>query len=254
LGLTALSFGGLHIKLGDGHSVLVTDRCLPITVCVGTYTFVLDALVLDTGELDLILGMEWLNSLGEVIHNWHQGWMKFMYQGITMKLQGLSKGHSVSAVLQQWSAQDDGPLLLTDAIDSSPGLPNFSIDLPSSKQAALRAVFPRFVSVFQAPSGLPPTRPHDHRIILSSYAPICVRPYQYPHIQKTEIERQVNELLGLGMILPSRSAYASPVILVRKKDNTWRMCVDYRALNNATVPDKFPIPVVDELLDELHGA
>jgi hypothetical protein len=73
-------------------------------------------------------------------------------------------------------------------------------------------------------------------------------------MHKDEIERQVKQLLHSGLISLSTSPFASLVLLVQKKDGTWRFCVDYRKLNSLTVKNIFPMPLIDEILDELHGS
>eukprot|EP00253_Pinus_taeda_P012319 PITA_12319 len=112
------------------------------------------------------------------------------------------------------------------------------------------------VLVFDKPHELPPSRgEHDHSITLVPGAqPPNVRPYRYPFTQKNEIEKIIKKLLEAGVIRPSISPYSSRVVMVLKKDGEWRMCLDFRALNKLAVKDKFPIPVVDDLLDELNGA
>jgi hypothetical protein len=111
-----------------------------------------------------------------------------------------------------------------------------------------------YTDIFVMPQGLPPPRRHDHRIrLLPGTAPVAVRPYHYPQLLKDELERQCDDMLQQGIIRECTSAFTSPGLLVKKLDGTWRFCIDYRELNEKTVKDKFPIPVVDELLDELRG-
>lgn len=81
-----------------------------------------------------------------------------------------------------------------------------------------------------------------------------IRPYKHSILQKDAIEKMVQEMLDNGTIQHSVSPYSSPVVLVKKKDNTWRRCVDYRELNSKTIKDRYPIPIIEELFDELHGA
>ena len=74
------------------------------------------------------------------------------------------------------------------------------------------------------------------------------------HAQKNSIELLIKQMLQNAEIRPSKSPFSSPAILVRKKDKSWRLCTDFRGLNELTVKNKFPIPVIEDLLDELcHG-
>ena len=113
----------------------------------------------------------------------------------------------------------------------------------------------QFEQLFCPPTGLPHHRLVDNRILLQPNSkPINVRLYRYPHVQKTEMEKLIREMFDQGIIRPSQSPFSSSMLLVRKKDWTYCFCVDYCALNTTIVKDKFPIPTINELLDELGGA
>lgn len=124
-------------------------------------------------------------------------------------------------------------------------------DTPEEVQNLLNT----YEDIFQTPTALPPPRPFDHHIqLIPGAQPANVRPYRYSPLQKDEIEKQIQEMLQNGIIKHNTSPYASPVLLVKKKDGTWRFFVDYRHLNAQIVKNKHPMPVVEELLDELAGA
>ena len=83
--------------------------------------------------------------------------------------------------------------------------------------------------VLSVPTALPPTRTHDHHIpLVPNTPPVNIRPYRHPPVQKDAIELMVKELLDSGVIRPSQSPFSSPIVMVKKKDGSWRMCIDYR--------------------------
>ena len=104
------------------------------------------------------------------------------------------------------------------------------------------------------PAGRPPDKGFEHIIELEEGTQVVITtPYRHPKRYKEEIESTIKELLKLGYIKPSSSPFASSVVLVKKKDGTLRMCIDYKALNKKTIKNRYPIPRIDEVMDELHG-
>ncbi|MCO5564460.1 hypothetical protein L7F22_018121 [Adiantum nelumboides] len=116
----------------------------------------------------------------------------------------------------------------------------------------------QFQDVFidDIPGELPPKRGDDDHMIelIPGSSPPNKPPYRVSQAQQEEIMRQVNELVEKGMVRPSSSPFCSPVLLVQKKDGTYRMCVDYRALNRITIKNRFSVPRVEDLFDKLQGS
>jgi hypothetical protein len=105
------------------------------------------------------------------------------------------------------------------------------------------------------PEDLPPRRRVDHAIaVMSRMAPPAKAPYRMSHEELKELKVQLEELLAKGYIKPSKSPYGAHVLFVHKKDGMLRMCVDYKALNKATVKNQYPLPRIDDLFDQLSKA
>lgn len=113
--------------------------------------------------------------------------------------------------------------------------------------ADIQNILQKFPTVLKEPKGLPPTRSCDHSITLKAGAePPNLRPYRIPHYQKEAMEKIIAELIQSKEIQESDSPYSSPAVMVRKKDGSWRLCVDYRQLNAQTVENKFPMPIIED--------
>jgi hypothetical protein len=116
----------------------------------------------------------------------------------------------------------------------------------------LYEVVNQYDEIFQEPKGLPPRRGIQHEIQLQQDCPVPnIGMYRMSVMENAEIKKQIQEFLDKGVIMPSTSPCGSPIVFVPKQDGTWRMCVDFRALNKITVNNRYHLPRIDDLLDQL---
>ncbi|GJS19025.1 reverse transcriptase [Tanacetum coccineum] len=206
----------LAVTVADGNNLVTTSECKQFKWQFGPTAFTTDVMLLPLGGCEMVLGIQWLETLGDIRFNFQELRMDFKYNGSYMQLE-------VASV--------------------------------TSTHPMLQQVIEAYKDVFDVPTELPPKRAHDHGIPLVEGAlPVNIRPYRHPPTQKDAIEGMVAELSEAGVIKKSNPLLFSPIVMVKKKDNSWRMCVDYRQLNKQTIKDKFPIPIIEELIDELHGS
>ncbi|KAJ4789024.1 polyprotein [Rhynchospora pubera] len=248
------------VTVANGAKMVTDLQCEALQFSLQGHTFERDVRVLDVQGYDMILGIDWLTSLGPMTVDWGAGQLEFKQGDQTVKLQVKDEKAKIKLIKGKVDAEKEvrkgSEILLAHIMCVE------EEELTNEKQPRIRPVpiqlqnvLATFSKVFEEPKGLPPTRSVDHAIDLQpGTKTINLRPYRYSYFHKIEIEKIITELLSNQLIQPSNSPYASPVLLVKKKDGSWRMCVDYRQLNACTVKNKYPIPIIDDLLDELHGA
>ncbi|XP_062099393.1 transposon Ty3-I Gag-Pol polyprotein isoform X1 [Humulus lupulus] len=246
--------------MGNGNSLWCSQLCKDVELILQGHKFLVDLYVLPKWGLDVVLGMQWLQTLGPCIHDHRALTMEFQWQGSVIKLAGTTtaESHQLSSTQLRIMCREgdirDVFMLATVTQEEAAAYTEVA-DLERQLPLEGRGVLFEFQDVFAEPTQLPPHRMTDHRIFLQPGSkPVNVRPYRYPYFQKDIIEKLVREMEQYGFVQPSNSPYSSPILLVKKKDGSWRFCIDYRALNDITIKDRFPIPTIDELLDELGGA
>lgn len=125
------------------------------------------------------------------------------------------------------------------------------------EEGMAKELLAKFKDLFpsELPKSLPPRREIDHKIeLVAGSLPVSRPTYRMSPVELDELKKQIEEALANGQIRPSKSPFGAPVLFVKKKDGSMRMCIDYRGLNRITIKNKYPLPRVDELFDRLHGA
>ncbi|WRX11508.1 Reverse transcriptase domain - like 10 [Theobroma cacao] len=237
----------IHTPLGEK---LVRNSCYrDCGVRVGEEEFRGDLIPLEILDFDLILGMDWLTAHQANVDCFRKEIVLRNSGGVEIVFVGKRRvlpSCVISAIKASKLVQKGYPTYLAYVIDTSKGEPKLE-DVP---------IVSEFPNVFPDDlSRLPPDRELEFPIdLLSGTAPISIPPYRMAPAELKELKVQLQELVDKGFIRPSISPWGAPVLFVKKKDGTLRLCIDYRQLNRMTIKNKYPLPRIDDLFDQLQGA
>ncbi|GKC91516.1 reverse transcriptase [Tanacetum coccineum] len=217
LGCQLISACPLQVEVAGGNNLISNYICKGFAWRCRGEEFETNVMLFSLGGCEMVLGIQWLSTLGNILNNFKEIKMEFKYNGKKILLRGTLKDEL------QWM-----------------------------RGSKMHIHTPKTELCYMVLCVYPTTTLHMLEAILGTIS-INSRLYRHPPTQKDVIKVMVRELLDTRVIRDNQRPFSSPVVMVKKKDGTWRMCIDYKKLNNATIKDKFPTPVIEEHIDELQG-
>ncbi|GKA45399.1 putative reverse transcriptase domain-containing protein [Tanacetum coccineum] len=244
------------VELADGKLVKIDTIIRGCTLNFLDHPFNIDLMPVELGSFDVIIGMDWLRRYHAVIVC-DEKLVQVPYGNETLTFRGNESSNgreSRLAVISYSKAQEymaKGCQVFLAQISAKK-----EEDKSERKQIEDVPIVRDFPEVFPEDlPGLPPARPVEFQIdLIPGAAPVARAPYRLAPSEMKELSEQLQELSDKGFIRPSSSPWGAPVLFVKKKDGSFRMCIDYRELNKLTVKNRYPLPRIDDLFDQLQGS
>ncbi|GJV65255.1 putative reverse transcriptase domain-containing protein [Tanacetum coccineum] len=221
-----------------------------------SHPFNIDLMPVELGSFDVIIGMDWLRRCHAVIVC-DEKLVQIPYGSETLTFCGNESSNGRESRLtviscskaQEYMAKGCQVFLAQISAKKEE-------DKSERKQIEDVPIVRDFPEVFPEDlPGLPPARPVEFQIdLIPGAAPVARAPYRLAPSEMKELSEQLQELSDKGFIRPSSSPWGAPVLFVKKKDGSFRMCIDYRELNKLTVKNRYPLPRIDDLFDQLQGS
>ena len=261
-----------NVVFANGSKARCNEKtCVSMTT--NGFTEHVAAYIIDLPHHDMLLGMPWIETHDP--QGWNKPQMKILPNGQRITIdttedttEDTTDDTTDDTTEHTTDSPQIEPLTVSQtrralrkggSLDYMAYIAKITQEPPSEnpRDPRLKKLLQDYKDVFpeKLPVQLPPERAIDHKIeTIPGAEPPSRPPYRMAPIQLQELDRQLKELLQQGLIQPSVSPYGAPVLFVRKKDGSSRLCVDYRALNQITVKNRYALPRIDDLMDQLQGA
>ncbi|GKA57792.1 putative reverse transcriptase domain-containing protein, partial [Tanacetum coccineum] len=244
------------VELAEGRIIGLNTILKGCILNFLNHQFNINSMLVELGSFDAIIGMDWLAKYQAVIVcaekivriPWRNKTLIIHWDGSNQG--NMTQLNIISCTKTQKYMERGFPIFLAHVSAKEVE------DKSEKKRLEEVPIVQDFLEVFPEDlSGLPPTRQVEFQIdLVPGAAPVARAPYRLAPSEMKELSEQLKELSDKGFIRPSSSPWGAPVLFVKKKDGSFRMCIDYRELNKLTVKNRYPLPRIDDLFDQLQGS